>query len=166
MLSSMNAFIDYFGSIRRRTLNYIRALPPDQIGWSPKPGEYTCADILRHFAAAEQMYVALVKERRWRYPGHGQAAETTLEALVMHLESVHTGSMAALKALGDEVLMQPRPSFLAGSPPVKVWRWLMAMAEHEIHHRSQLASYLMLMGRDAPQIYGVSVEELIAGASE
>jgi uncharacterized damage-inducible protein DinB len=44
---------------------------------------------------------------------------------------------------------------------VKAWRLLMAMVEHEIHHRSQLADYLTIMGVDPPQIYGMGVEEVI-----
>jgi uncharacterized damage-inducible protein DinB len=36
----------------------------------------------------------------------------------------------------------------------------MAMCEHEVHHRSQLASYLTLMGTDAPDIFGLGVEDV------
>ena len=36
----------------------------------------------------------------------------------------------------------------------------MAMCEHEVHHRSQLASYLTLMGVDAPDIFGLGVEDV------
>jgi uncharacterized damage-inducible protein DinB len=38
----------------------------------------------------------------------------------------------------------------------------MLMAEHEIHHRSQIGSYLSLMGVEAPQLYGLHLEEVIA----
>jgi uncharacterized damage-inducible protein DinB len=41
----------------------------------------------------------------------------------------------------------------------------MAMTEHEIHHRSQLAMYLLLLGVKPPHIYGLGVEELIAKAT-
>ncbi len=46
-------------------------------------------------------------------------------------------------------------------PPVKAWRILLAMAEHEVHHRSQLAVYLALMGVEPPQIYGLKIEDII-----
>jgi uncharacterized damage-inducible protein DinB len=36
------------------------------------------------------------------------------------------------------------------------------MVEHEFHHRSQLAVYLILMGVQSPQIFGLGVEEVIA----
>jgi uncharacterized damage-inducible protein DinB len=38
----------------------------------------------------------------------------------------------------------------------------MAMAEHDIHHRSQLAVYLSLMDVQTPHIFGLGVEDLIA----
>jgi uncharacterized damage-inducible protein DinB len=41
----------------------------------------------------------------------------------------------------------------------------MAMIEHEIHHRSQLAVYLSLLGVEPPQIYGLGVEDVIALAT-
>ena len=43
---------------------------------------------------------------------------------------------------------------------------LMAMCEHEVHHRSQLASYLTLMGIDAPDIFGLGVEDVARLTSE
>jgi len=43
---------------------------------------------------------------------------------------------------------------------VHTWRLLLAMVEHEVHHRSQLASYLTLMGVEAPDIFGLGVEDV------
>ncbi len=55
MLESVEAFVKYSDGIRRRTLNYIRALPTASLDWSPKPGEFTCRDIICHVAASEMM---------------------------------------------------------------------------------------------------------------
>jgi len=43
---------------------------------------------------------------------------------------------------------------------VRAWRLLLAMVEHEVHHRSQLASYLTWMGLEAPDIFGLGVEDV------
>jgi uncharacterized damage-inducible protein DinB len=162
MLTSMQDFIDYFGGIRRRTLNYIRVVPGDRLDWSPTAGEYTCGDIMRHLMAAEQMYVHLIRAGEWRYPGHTAHAGESLDALIARMDAAHKAAMEVLRSISDGELAATRPSFLPDSPPVKVWRWLMAMVEHEVHHRSQLASYLTLMGCQPPQIFGVGVEDLIA----
>lgn len=45
---------------------------------------------------------------------------------------------------------------------VRAWRFLMAMIEHEVHHRSQLDSHLAVAGVEPPQIYGYRMEEVLA----
>jgi len=49
---------------------------------------------------------------------------------------------------------------------VSVWRFLMAMVEHEVHHRSQLDSWLALAGTEPPQIYGYRMEDVVATVNE
>lgn len=160
MIQSIDQFIAYFDGIRRRTITYIGAVPAERLDWAPRAGEFTCGDIVRHLVAAEQMFVGAVVEGRWAYPGHAPAPQDTLESLRARLDAGHAAALAALRALDEAVLHQPRPT-LHGSP-VKAWRLLMAMVEHEIHHRSQLAVYLSLMGIEPPQIYGLGVEDVIA----
>ena len=38
------------------------------------------------------------------------------------------------------------------------------MVEHEVHHRSQLDSYLAEVGVEPPQLYGYRMEEVLARA--
>ena len=84
----------------------------------------------------------------------------SLAAALAHLTESHTQAMSQLCGLAETELDQPRPTL--DGPPVKTWRLLMAMVEHEVHHRSQLAVYLSLMGEEPPQIYGLGVEDVIA----
>jgi uncharacterized damage-inducible protein DinB len=166
MIHSIAAYLDYFEGIRRRTVHYIRAVPPDRIDWLPREGEFTCGDIVRHLAAAEKMYVGLVTNYHWRYGGHARGVHNTLEEVIAHLNACHQESVAALSAVPDSYLMELRVALSPDTPPVRVWRGLMAMVEHEVHHRSQLASYLTWMGVEPPQIYGIKVEDIIALAGE
>lgn len=160
MIETVEGFIQYFEGIRRRTLNYMRLIPADKMDWSPQQGEFTCGDILRHIIATEKMFVGVVMEGRWKYQGHETSGNQNLEETLALLEQSHIESMNKLKTLANDALQERRPS-LKG-PEVKAWRWLMAMTEHEIHHRSQLAVYLSLMGVQPPHIYGLGVEDLIA----
>lgn len=164
MIQDVARFIAYFESIRRRTMTYIRTIPEDHLDWAPKAAEFTCSDLVGHIAAAEQMYVGVVMEGHWHYPGHTRVPHTTLKTLIAEIEDRHTQAMQRLQQLPDSALMQTRPTLVEGSS-IKVWRWLMAMVEHEIHHRSQLAVYLTLMGVTPPHIYGMGVEEVIARAT-
>jgi uncharacterized damage-inducible protein DinB len=163
MIHSVDSFIGYFEGIRRRTLNYIRVLPPDRLGWSPRAGEFSCGELVQHLAAAEQMFVGAAVDGRWYYSGHAVDPQQSLDALIANLVSGHAAGVARLRGLPDAALLDPRPT-LEG-PTTKAWRLLMAMVEHEIHHRSQLALYLALMGVEPPQIYGLGVEDVIARAT-
>lgn len=106
------------------------------------------------------MYAGIFTQGRWNYPEEEHHRKGSLENAVAWLESVHTDSMNALRIMDDTELYQPRP--LIGGSTIKAWRILMMMVEHEVHHRSQLAVSLMLMGVEPPQIYGMKMEEAIA----
>jgi hypothetical protein len=62
MIHSIQEFVDYFSGIRKRTLNYARGVPADRLDWSPKAGEFTRADILRHIGAGEKMFVGVTRD--------------------------------------------------------------------------------------------------------
>ena len=162
MIQSTVDFIKYFESIRRRTLNYIRVIPPDGLAWSPKSGEFTCADIIRHIIETERMFVRVATEGHWKYESHESEEEQSLDALIALLESTHAEVIKVLKQFPDQDLNELRFGPKGEGHPLKAWRWLMAMTEHEIHHRSQLAVYLSLMGVQSPHIFGLGVEDLIA----
>jgi uncharacterized damage-inducible protein DinB len=160
MIQSVSGFCDYFQSIRRRTLNYIQVLPAERVAWAPKAGEFSCGDIIRHLGATELMFAGGVVKGKWRYPGHAHRPEDSLETLLARLAEDHAEAISIISQLSDADLYQPRAS-ITGTP-IKAWRLLMAIVEHEVHHRSQLAVYLSLLGVEPPQIYGLGLEEVIA----
>jgi uncharacterized damage-inducible protein DinB len=162
MIQSTADFIKYFEGVRRRTLNYIRVLPADRLGWSPQEGEFTCAGILRHFIETEKMFVRVVTEGGWKYESHESDEKQSLDDLIALLEATHVESMEKLRRFPEQDMNEPRYGPKGEGQPLKAWRWLMVMAEHEIHHRSQLAVYLSLMGVQPPHIFGLGVEDLIA----
>jgi hypothetical protein len=110
MIRTVAAFRDYLDGIRRRTLNYVRVLPPDRLDWAPAPGEFTCGDILRRLAAAEQMFVGAVVRQRWHSPGHTGSAADTLESLVARLAEGHAAALTSLGTLSDAALDEERPT--------------------------------------------------------
>jgi len=160
VIGSVREFADYFEGVRRRTRHFCAAVPADAVDWAPKAGEYSCGDIIRHLAACERMFTGVVAEGVWRYGGHERARGATLEAALALLESEHAAAHTALAEVPDTALASERPSLEPGARPIRAWRVLMAMCEHEIHHRSQLASYLTLMGIEPPDIFGLGVEDV------
>ena len=161
MIHSVGDFIRYFEGVRRRTRSVIEQVTPDLLNWRPRPGEFTCGDIVRHLAGAERFFVTKVLEDRWTSdldPGppldHG--------ATRAHLDEVHRAELSRLAELPDARLQAPVRDLDGGQ--VKTWRLLMAMVEHEVHHRSQLDSYLAEAGVEPPQLYGYRMEEVLARA--
>ena len=160
MIASMREFTEYFDGVRRRTVGFFRMIPPDMIDWTPKDGEYSCGDIVRHVAVSESMFSGVVADGVWRYDGHARELGASLDEALAMLDARHTAAARALTKAGDVALAQVRPALEPGGRPIRGWRVLMAMCEHEVHHRSQLASYLTLMGIEAPDIFGLGVEDV------
>jgi len=159
VIASIADFVRYFEGIRRRTWLAVDRVTPELLDWSPKAGELTCGEIVQHLAGAERFFVTRVAEDCWTgdlEPG----PRLGLEAARARLAAVHEAEMRRLRALPDARLQAPLTD-LEGAR-VTAWRFLMAMVEHEVHHRSQLDSYLTLAGAEPPQLYGYRYEEVIA----
>ena len=160
MIASVREFTEYFEGVRRRTRQFCTTVPADAVDWAPKAGEYSCGDIVRHLAATERMFTGVVADGVWRYGGHERERAATLEAALRLLDAEHADARTALASVPDAALATERPSLEPGARPIRAWRVLMAMCEHEVHHRSQLASYLTLMGIEPPDIFGLGVEDV------
>jgi len=163
MLHSVKRFIDYFDGVRRRTLHFIDSIPAEKIDWSPGDGEFSFGDLIRHLAATEDMFIGAVVNGKWKYAGHKIEEKQERDIAITVLKSTHQEAMKRLETLNDSDLNDGRPS-LTGQE-VKAWRLLMAMVEHEVHHRSQIAMYLTLNKIKPPHIYGLGVEDVIALAT-
>ena len=159
MLRDLKSYLTHFERIRERTLQVVDRIPSEHFDWSPRAGEYTIGDLVRHIASAEKLDVGAALGDGWHYSGHAAADwGTNLANARTSLVRTHEECVARLNAAGDELLTAKRLD-LAGNP-VSAWRILMAMIEHEIHHRSQLDTYLMLLNVPPPQLFGVKMEDL------
>jgi uncharacterized damage-inducible protein DinB len=159
MITSVAEFARYWEGVRRRTWTAVDRVEPGRLVWSPRPGEMSCGVIVRHLAGAERFFMTKVIDDRFideLTPGAGldHAGSRAL------LEQVHREEMARLVALDDGVLKSPRRDLDGGT--IKAWRFLMAMVEHEVHHRSQLDCYLAERGVEAPQIFDRRFEDVSA----
>lgn len=160
MITTIDDYLKYFESVRKRSLMYFNVLPPEQIDWALREGEFTCGDIIRHLGASELMWANVVTRGDWRYPGHERERGADLAGALAMLDACHQEAGAALRTLSDADLMAERPG-LGGGRPIRIWRVLMMLAEHEAHHRSQFATYLTLLGIEPPQIFGMRLEDVI-----
>jgi uncharacterized damage-inducible protein DinB len=65
-----------------------------------------------------------------------------------------------LSAAPAESLERKLAPMTAGEATISGWRGLMLMAEHDIHHRSQIDAYAGVMGWPVAHIFGRSAEEV------
>jgi uncharacterized damage-inducible protein DinB len=161
VLTSVGEFVKYFEGVRRRTRSAIDRVTPALADYRPRDDEWTCGAIVRHLAGAERFFVTKVLEDRFTTdlePGPATDWDVTKAGL----EATHHAAMAQLACLPDAALSRKLTDLDGGR--VSAWRFLMAMVEHEVHHRSQLDSWVALAGAEAPQLYGYRMEDVVERA--
>jgi uncharacterized damage-inducible protein DinB len=154
-------FLQYFGSVRERTMRVARCIPADKIDWTYAPEKFTLGDILRHLAVAERyMWAENAQRHPARYTTHGKELADGLENVLAFMERLHAESIAIFSKLSNEDLQ--RKCMTPGNAPITTWKWLRLMTEHEIHHRGQIYLYLSMLGVPTPPLYGLTSEQVRA----
>jgi len=149
----LTTFLPYFDRVYERTLEVARAVPPEMYAWRPRSGELTAAEVIRHIGSAEVMNARRLGEGTLCYDGHGEDLGDPLA----YLRRCHERAREWLTTLNPARLS----TMLAGAAgEIEARRVLLGMVEHEVHHRSQLCSYLSAFGVTPPPLFGIFVERL------
>lgn len=149
---------EWFERVYERTLEVVQAVPAHRINWRPVDNEFSCADIIRHIASTEVMNMARLHSGQLHYPGHTPEKFGKTKAEIMaNLQRAHAEAQNFLQTAGEKALQEFVPT---NQGNISGWRVVVGMLEHEIHHRSQLSSYLSQMNLESPALYGLYVEEL------
>jgi uncharacterized damage-inducible protein DinB len=158
-ITSSREFFDYYEKVRQRTLKVIACIPPEKYDWRYAEGKFSFADIIRHLAAIERyMWAENAQLRPSRYSGHGKELADDPENVLAYFNRLHQESMEIFSRLTAEDL--EKKCVTPGGASITVWKWLRAMVEHEVHHRSQIYVYLGMLGITTPPIYGLTSEEV------
>ena len=163
-IRGIEPFLDYWESVRGRTLRVIDRIPPDRLEWAPAEGRWSFGDIVRHLASVERdMYAETVDGRPSRYAGCGRDLADGAGAVRAFLDEKHVQALAIFRTLTPERLAAK--CLTPAGTPITTYKWLRAMVEHEAHHRGQLYLMLGLLGVPAPPLYGLSEPEMRARSS-
>ncbi|MEZ5331692.1 MAG: DinB family protein [Thermoanaerobaculia bacterium] len=158
-IERIEPFLDYWERVRARTLRVARTIPPEHFDFSPRPGAFSCADLLRHLAALERwMFAENVVGRPSRYPGHGRELADGVGEVLAYVDRMHAEAVEIFADLTPEDL--GRKITTPAGTPITAWKWLRAMVEHEAHHRGQLYLYLGMLGVPTPPLYGLTSEQV------
>ncbi len=163
-ITRIEPFLEYYEKVRQRTRRLLDLVPEERWDYSPIPGKFSFADIIRHLAAIERfMYAENVQRKPSLYRGCGKELADGKDALYGFFDRCHIESMAVFASLTPEAL-QAKCNTPAGTP-ITVWKWLRLLPEHEIHHRGQLYMYLAMVGVPTPPLYGMTSEQVARAAS-
>lgn len=158
-ITTIEPFLSFLRSARKRTRAVATAIPDDKLEWRPREDVFSPGDLVRHIAGAERwMYVENVLGRPSRYPGHGPDLAAGKEAVLKYLDSLHAESVERLATLTPEQIQGPCRT-VAGSE-VPVWLLLRVAIEHEIHHRGQLYTLLGALGAERPSLFGLTERDV------
>ncbi len=148
--------IRYVASVHGRTYEAIVLLEDEALAWRPSPAEFTAGELVLHIINIRLMNLEAVQQKRQRYRGHDVPVGTTGHDL--RNLSLRSGKKV-IAGLVDADFAVPVPNTTFGSSPA--WeRVIGGFIEHEVHHRSQLCSYLTAIGIAAPPLYGLHAEAL------
>jgi uncharacterized damage-inducible protein DinB len=163
-IRSVDSFLDYFETIRERTLRVVQAVPPEKLEWRHTAGVFSPGDLARHIAAtARYTFVENVFGRPSRYPGCGTDLAEGKDAILAFMRQMHAETVEQLRELQPEDLQ--RKGVGPQGHPITAWKLLRAMVEHEVHHRGEIYVYLALLGVARPPLYGLTEPELRALSS-
>jgi len=156
---TIQPFLDYYDKVRERTLRLIKVVPPGQLDWSYLPGKFSIGDQIRHIATIERyMFAETIAGRKSAYQGCGKELADGYDNVLSFFNELHQQSLAIFRQLSDEDLQ--RKCITPGNVEMRIWKWMRAMVEHEIHHRGELYIYLNLLGVKTPPMYGLTSEEV------
>lgn len=152
---TIEPFISYFESVRRRTRTVAASIPEGVLEWRSAEGRFSPGDLVRHLAGAERwMWAENACLRPSRYPGHGVELAEGRAAVLDYMDRLHAETLEILGALSPDDL-ETRCTTVGGAD-MRVWKWLRLMVEHEIHHRGQLYEVLAQAGVETPSLYGLT----------
>lgn len=156
---NIESFLEYYERLRERTRRVVVLIPPEHLEWTYRPGKFTLGDLVRHLATIERwLYAENAQGRPPAYPGCGRELADGFEATLAFFDEMHRQSVEIFRQLTPDQL-QAKIQTPAGTP-ITCWKWLRALAEHEIHHRGQIYLYLNMLGVGTPPLFGLTSEEV------
>lgn len=136
----------------------MKAVPPDQPGYTPHPRSTTAGDLLWLLAAELEDACTLIDRGEVNFVH--RAAPSVVDSIAAYEK--HAAALGSRLATLDDEKWATNAKFLVDGQPVweaPLGEMLFGFLFDAIHHRGQLSSYLRPMGAKVPSIYGPSGDD-------
>jgi uncharacterized damage-inducible protein DinB len=157
------AHCDYFNLVNGVTMRAIGAFIDSELDFRPQPGMRTPRELIFHIYSQEKLLAEGARQGRFTMEmangsnPEDQANAGALETLVTvtdtlaYANACHRAADEIFRTMSeDQVARQVESPF--GMYPA--WRYFAFGYDEHWHHRGQLFSYLRLLGKEPPMLYG------------
>jgi uncharacterized damage-inducible protein DinB len=157
------AKLEYFNMVHGVTLRAIAALDDKDLEFRPQPTMRTPKELIFHIYAQEKILAEAARQGRFdaeaanRSNPEAETVAVELKALATvgdvraYAEACHQFAVNILGAMSEEDLTCPVESPFRTYP---AWRYFDFGYDEHWHHRGQLYTYLRLLGKEPPMLYG------------
>ncbi len=149
-MTDREALIEKLERYRAVTLATLDVVPEERLAWSPVPELFTFAQHFHHIFQTEDYYAHGLLAGDWNFDRIRMPKALPSRASIRErLLDIRRYTLERLEVLDDEAL---RRTLIPPNFPVEstIRGWFEFVLEHEIHHRSQTAVYLRLIGITPP----------------
>jgi uncharacterized damage-inducible protein DinB len=145
------------------TRKLLTAVPADQVNFKLGEKGRTTAELMWHMVQSDRGFGEGIASRKLdSFPEEGATPKTAAEIVAAFDRDV-LPTFEKVKSLTAEQLATPVNFMNFATLPVVIYvGW---WANHMIHHRGQLSTYLRAMNAHVPSIYGGSADEPFGAAA-
>lgn len=137
------------------TRKVIAAIPEARKGYRPDPKSRTAIELAWHIVYDDVMFLNKIADLKIDMTEPVSPPPTIAEILKWYDENLPK-AVKRVRDLSPEQLLTPVDFFGVMKEPL--FKYLLPVSNHSIHHRGQLATYLRPMGSMVPSIYGGSAD--------
>lgn len=157
MISDIEAFLDWFEGVHRRTVRDVSLLPEAAETWLPGSNEaegdasWGVPQLVRHMAEGRSFFVGGFLGNGWvwdTWPDELLSRGTWAPALEASMDETRRRLTGTSDRLNVKIEQLDNPG-----RTISAWRALMMMSEHEVAHRAQIGAYAGLNGWPVAQIF-------------
>lgn len=161
MLKSIEEFTRWFEGVNRRAIRDVSTLPDEAFDYRPEIGEgegaWTIAQIVQHMAESRIYFASAFGGRGWVWDVWPTRVTDRDSATLALAQSANQLAQSLLE-VDDGSLIERVELIGDQSQSISRWRVLMMMAEHDIHHRSQIDTYAGINGWPLAHIFDRTAE--------